>query len=223
MIHAQNISKVYDLKDHKVTALQDVSFELNAASTLAIQGPSGAGKSTLLGIIGGLDAPSSGIIKILGQNVHDSSEKEEALFRNSFLGYLFQFHHLLSDLTIIENVSLPLWIGKVDPQESKQRTLELLDSLGIADLAGRYPAELSGGEQQRAALARAVIHKPKLILADEPTGSLDEKNAQVVFEMLLNLQKELEATLVIVTHRKDYMTQMQHQLVLEKGRVKSFD
>ena len=190
---------------------------------MGIQGESGAGKSTLLALLGGLDQPTSGHVTVFDQNLSNMSESQESSFRNQNLGYLFQFHHLLADLTIYENVCLPLWIAGNNRNKTNPAVLSLFERLGLAGLKDRYPAELSGGEQQRAALARAVIHKPKLILADEPTGSLDEKNAENVFSMLLELQKEIEATLVVVSHRKDYVTQMQHQLILEKGAVKSFD
>lgn len=165
---------------------------------------------------------SSGQVIIHGQDLFALSEKEEARFRSQNLGFIFQFHHLLNDFTILENVMMPLLINKINRSQAQNEAQEMLKRVGILDRKDHYPLELSGGEQQRAAIARAIIHKPKILLADEPTGNLDEKNSEVVFELLCQLNRDLGATLIIVTHSHFFAKKLNHILRLDKGRVQSF-
>lgn len=219
MIKVTDLTKRYHHEGIEINALNGVSFHLPKGRTMAICGSSGAGKSTLLSLLGGLDRPTSGTVEIDSQNMSKLSEKKEAIFRNSHLGFIFQFHHLLNDFTICENVMMPLLIQGVRRGQAQKSALQILDRVGIADKINRYPKELSGGEQQRAAIARAVIHKPKLILADEPTGNLDDTNAQIVFDLLCTLNHDLEATLVVVTHHVEFAKRMNKNLVLANGMV----
>jgi len=222
IVSIENLSKQFTHEHGNISALEDVSLSINKGESLSICGSSGAGKSTLLNLIGGLDEPTSGKVKIKKKCLSQMSEKEQAAFRNRTLGFIFQFHHLLHDFTIVENVMMPLLIQKASRKLARQSAEKLLERVGIADTADRLPQELSGGEQQRAAIARAVVHKPKLILADEPTGNLDEKNGGIVFDLLCELNRDLGATLVIVTHNQKFARRMENILVLEKGKVKSF-
>lgn len=222
MIDAQKLSKIFEQDGQTIAALNEVSFQLPVGQSLAISGSSGAGKSTLLSLLGGLDRPSSGEVHIEGQNLFAMSEKQESVFRNRNLGFVFQFHHLLKDFTIFENVFMPLWIQKQKQKQGRDAVLDILDKVGLSDKIKRYPQELSGGEQQRAALARALVHRPKIILADEPTGNLDESNGGRVFELLCGLNRDLGSTLVVVTHHRDFAKNLERQLVLHQGRLESF-
>lgn len=218
----EKLGKTYAHEGWGVPALQDVEFSLSRGESLAITGPSGAGKSTLLNLLGGLDEPSAGQIVIGGEVIRGFSEERQAAFRQKTLGFVFQFHHLLEDFTILENVMMPLLIQKQDHALSRQRAVEILGRVGLAGLGLRYPQELSGGEQQRSAIARAVVHSPCLILADEPTGNLDEANSGLVFELLCELNHDLSSTLIVVTHQDHFAKKLKRQLKLEAGRVVSF-
>lgn len=222
MIEAIGLSKHFDHEGTVIAALETVSFKLNEGQSLAICGPSGAGKSTLLNLLGGLDRMTAGQVLIHGQNIEKFSEPEEAQFRRTHLGFVFQFHHLLNDFNIQENVMMPLLINKMNRREAENRAHEILDRVGILTRKDHYPKELSGGEQQRAAIARAIIHRPKIILTDEPTGNLDESNGHIVFELLCELNRDLGATLIVVTHNVNFAKKLNHILTLDNGRVKSF-
>lgn len=203
-------------------ALQGVSFGLKKGSSLAICGRSGAGKSTLLNLLGGLDRPTTGSIFVDQKDMTKMKEGEEARFRNENLGFVFQFHHLLHDFSILENVMMPLLIKKMNKNTAQKLAIEVLQQVDIQDKTKRYPQELSGGEQQRVAIARALVHSPKIILADEPTGNLDENNSDVVFELLCRLNHDLKATLIMVTHNNHYAKRLDHKLTLDEGRVAEF-
>lgn len=222
MIEAHNLTKTFQHEGTTVTALEDVTFKLEEGSSMAICGVSGAGKSTLLNLLGGLDRMTAGKVIIHGQDILALSEKQEAKFRRQNLGFIFQFHHLLNDFTILENVMMPLLINKSNKSDSKNKAQEILKRVGIIDRSDHYPKELSGGEQQRAAIARALVHRPKIILADEPTGNLDDSNGQKVFELLCELNRDLGATLIIVTHSLNFAKKLNHILTLDKARVKNF-
>lgn len=222
MLQVQNLTKYYDEEGQRVYALKDLTFEVKLGDSLAICGPSGAGKTTLLSLLGGLDKPSLGQIFVYGRELNSLDDKEEAYFRNAHLGFVFQFHHLLDDFTILENVILPLLIQKIPFGEARERGLALLDKVGISGLSERHPKEISGGEQQRAAIARALIARPKLILADEPTGNLDENNGQAVFELLCKLNRDLNSTLIVVTHHQQFAKKLNHIMVLDNGMMGSF-
>ncbi len=220
MILVSHLSKHYQTDLGLTKALDDVSFTIEDGSSLAICGASGAGKSTLLSLIGGLDEPTSGSVTIENQNLFLLSPKELARFRNRYLGFVFQFHYLLSDFNVIENVMMPLLIGGVSEATAKNEALIMLEKVGVAALAARFTQGLSGGEQQRVAIARALVHKPKLILADEPTGNLDDENSTVVFDLLCRLNHDLGSTLIVVTHHADFAKKMSRVLRLEKGHNK---
>lgn len=218
----QNLTKIYDEEGDKIAALQDVSFALEKGESMAIVGSSGAGKSTLLNILGGLDRPSSGAVILDGQDLQRLGSGREAKFRQDHLGFIFQFHYLLNDFNVVENVMLPLKIQGQDKKSACDEANTWLAKVGLADKSKRLPRELSGGEQQRVAIARALIHKPKLVLADEPTGNLDHANGLKVFELLCHLNHDLQATLIVVTHNEEYAKKLKYCLMLNGGRVESF-
>lgn len=217
-----DVSKKFVHGHDKVLALSHVSLTLEGGQSLAICGRSGAGKSTLLTLIGGLDTPTQGQVIVMGNDYRLMKDGILANFRNRRLGFVFQFHHLLHDFTVLENIMMPLLIAKVREKEAKKTALTMCERVGILETVNRFPQELSGGEQQRAAIARAVIHKPQIILADEPTGNLDVANGRLVFDLLCGLNHDLGATLVVVTHNQDFARRMQKILVLADGKVKEF-
>ena len=200
-----------------VRALDGLSFALPAGSSVAVTGPSGGGKSTLLGLLGGLARPTAGTVTIGGRDVAALSDHELLDFRRRQVGYVYQADNLLPFLTLLENVQLPLTL--VGDHSDVDRCLHLLDRLGLADQTDRLPDQLSGGQRQRAAVARAVVHRPTLILADEPTGALDTANAAAVIELLLGVQTELGATLVMVTHDRAAADRLDQQVELAHGRL----
>lgn len=196
MIDVKGLRKSYgDLE-----VLRGVSLSIAPAELVAIVGPSGAGKSTLLQIVGSLDRPDSGSVTIGGQNIFSLGDKALAHFRNRNIGFVFQFHSLLPEFSLVENVAMPAVIGGDRRTDATRRAMELIDYLGLKDRAGHRPAQLSGGERQRAAVARALINDPKVILADEPSGSLDTANRRELHDLFFRLRKERSQTFVIVTH-----------------------
>jgi len=200
-----------------VFALDGVSFTVDAGSSVAITGPSGCGKSTLLGVIGGLAVPTAGVVRIGGEEVSSLPDRRRSDFRRTHVGFVYQADNLLPFLTVVENVELQF---ALDGRSSGvDRSLELLDKLGLADEAHRLPDHLSGGQRQRAAVARAVVHRPEVILADEPTGALDAANAAGVIDLLLEVRREIGATLVMVTHDRDAARRMDRRIGLRDGRV----
>jgi len=205
--------------DSTLEVLSGVDLSVGTAERLAIIGASGSGKTTLLQIMGGLDEPSSGEVFINEQSLSGASEKEKGLLRNRYLGFVYQFHHLLPEFTALENVAMPLLIRRDSRTDAMQQATELLDRVGLAERLDHKPGELSGGERQRAAVARALITRPRLVLADEPTGNLDAGNGAHILELMLALNQELETSLVIVTHDHSIATQMDRVLVLEGGTL----
>lgn len=220
-IEVNKLTRTFKSEHKKTVALDEVSFTLESSHTLAICGPSGSGKSTLLAMLGGLDRPDSGQVLVDGADVTAMSAAEEAAYRNSVTGFVFQFHHLLRDFDVVENVMMPLIIRGESKNSAMQVASEILERVGLASLQNRRPGELSGGEQQRAAIARALVTKPKLILADEPTGNLDEANGRQVFDLLCQLNRDLKCTLVVVTHHEEFARRMEKVLRLKNGRVVS--
>ena len=198
MLKATNITRNYN----DLSVLKGVDIFVNKGEIVSIVGSSGAGKSTLLHILGSLDRANSGEIWINNQRIDTLKEKELAKFRNKHIGFVFQFHHLLPEFTALENVCIPGWIAGTPKNELEQRALELLKILGLQDRASHKPSELSGGEQQRVAVARALINNPDIVFADEPTGNLDSKHAQELHELFLHLQKTMGQTFLIVTHNE---------------------
>jgi putative ABC transport system ATP-binding protein len=200
-----------------VRALDGVSLTVDGGSSVAITGPSGGGKSTLLGVIGGLARPTWGTVRIGDAKISDLSERDRSNFRRSHIGFVYQADNLLPFLTLLENVGLQLSLnGK---SSGTGRSLAVLADLGLAGLAYRLPDHLSGGQRQRAAVARAIVHQPKIILADEPTGALDTANAAGVIDLLLAMQLEIGATLIMVTHDRDAARRLDRQVRLRDGRV----
>lgn len=200
-----------------VRALDGVSFTVARGSSVAITGPSGGGKSTLLGVIGGLAQPTSGTVRIGGSEISDMSEDDRSDFRRSHIGFVYQADNLLPFLTLLENVGLQLALNGQSSGAGK--SLAVLANLGLAGLAYRLPDHLSGGQRQRASVARAIVNEPEIILADEPTGALDAANAVGVIDLLLGMQREIGATLIMVTHDRDAASRLDRQINLRDGRV----
>jgi len=219
----ESISKSYGVPDAPgyIPILKGLEFALDCGEQAVITGPSGSGKSTLLNLIGALDHPDSGQVLINNENLRKKTEAELAEYRNREIGFVFQNHHLLPQLTLLDNVMLPTVVlkDKVKRSTSQRRALDLLDALGVADRSGHLPGQLSGGECQRAAVARALINSPALLLADEPTGSLDRENAQQLTELLLRLNAEFEVALLIVTHSEILAAQIPGHYYLCDGQL----
>ena len=200
LLQAKNIIKTYNEDKIRTNVLKGVNIDIYSNELTAIVGKSGSGKSTLLHILGTLDKADSGEIIYKGEELLKLSDKKKAAFRNIHLGFVYQFHHLLSDFSALENVMMPMLIAGINKNDAKQRALELLEKVALSEKADSRPSELSGGQRQRVAIARALANNPELILADEPTGNLDEKNAQMVFSLFEKLVKEDKIAVVIVTH-----------------------
>jgi lipoprotein-releasing system ATP-binding protein len=216
----EKIGKEYPTRDKPLVILRRASFELSAGENLAILGPRGSGKSTLLHLIGGMDPPTNGTVKLDGQDPYELGESDLASFRNKNVGFIFQEHHLLPQLSVLENVLVPVMAENDIDASSVQRAKELLDRVGLADRLDHRPAELSGGERQRAAVARSLIRGPQIILADEPTGSLDRANAQSVAKLLIGLQQQEKAMLVVVTHSHEIALLIDRRVEINEGRLR---
>jgi lipoprotein-releasing system ATP-binding protein len=221
MLHALNIEKIFHdgIRDD-LHVLNDVNFSLDKGETSAIIGSSGSGKTTLLNILGGLDKPTSGKVMLNDVDVHELNEKQRCTVRNEHFGFIYQFHHLLPEFTALENVAMPLLIKGCSVDEAQQRAEKVLADVGLDKRLHHKPSELSGGERQRAAIARALIHQPDCILADEPTGNLDRKNAEQAIDLIINLNKEYHTSLVIVTHDLKIAERMDTVYTLEDGIIK---
>jgi lipoprotein-releasing system ATP-binding protein len=219
-LRVENLTKQFPTAGEPLVVLRDVSLELASGENVAIVGPSGSGKSTLLSIIGTLETPTSGRILLDGEDLAALSERELAALRNRRIGFVFQDHHLLPQCTVLENVLVPtVATGRTSPQ-AIQRARSLLDRVGLADRLSYRPAELSGGQRQRAALARALINEPDLLLADEPTGNLDRTTSAEVGHLLLELQRQEQMMLVVVTHNDRLAATMSRRLLLDEGKLK---
>lgn len=215
MIIGKQIKKKYG----ELEVLKGVDIHIAPSEIVSIVGSSGAGKTTLLTILGTLDKPTSGEIEFNGINITSLSEKKLAQFRNQHIGFVFQFHHLLPEFTALENICIPAFINKISQKEAEQNAMKLLDLLGIKDRASHKPSELSGGEQQRVAVARALINKPKVIFADEPSGNLDSANAQKLHELFFTLRDELKQTIVVVTHNEILANMADRKLEMKDGLI----
>ena len=214
MLRAENIVKSYG----GLKVLKGINMEINQGEIVSIVGSSGAGKTTLLHILGTLEKADDGELLFEGERIHLLKPKDLALFRNKKIGFVFQFHHLLPEFTALENVCVPGWIGGESKHKTEKRAGELLERLGLSDKLNSKPHQLSGGEQQRAAVARALINQPGIVFADEPTGNLDSANAASLHQLFLQLRDELKQTFVIVTHNEDLASKSNRVLHLKDGR-----
>ncbi|HEV8423347.1 MAG TPA: ABC transporter ATP-binding protein [Chthoniobacterales bacterium] len=219
MISLQKISRYYQTGERSVRALEDISLEIEHHEFVAIVGPSGCGKSTLLHLIAGLDRPTTGEIVVDNLNLTKADDAQLTEFRRRRLGLVFQFFNLLPTMNALENVSLPLLLQGVTPNEATRRAEELLERVGLTNRANHFVHQLSGGEQQRTAIARALIHRPRLLIADEPTGNLDSAAAKLVLDLLEKIAHEQMATLILVTHSSEVAALATRKIELRDGRV----
>ncbi|MFC2973645.1 lipoprotein-releasing ABC transporter ATP-binding protein LolD [Azotobacter bryophylli] len=219
VLSCRNLGKCYEEGPQSVVVLSGLELELHPGERVAIVGSSGSGKSTLLNLLGGLDTPSEGSVWLAGEELSALNEKERGLLRNRALGFVYQFHHLLPEFTAMENVCMPLLIGRTPIAEARQRAGELLQRVGLGHRMNHKPAELSGGERQRVAIARALANRPGLVLLDEPTGNLDQHTAQSIQELMLELSVSLRTAFLVVTHDPQLARQMDRVLRLEDGRL----
>ncbi|PIT50770.1 lipoprotein-releasing ABC transporter ATP-binding protein LolD [Snodgrassella communis] len=222
VIECEHVSKTYDDGHLQVSVLEDLHFNVRRGQSISIVGASGSGKSTLLHLLGGLDTPSGGTIRLMGQDITQLSQKAVGQLRNQYLGFVYQFHHLLPEFSALENVMMPLLIGRMSKAQAEEQAKAMLDKVGLSQRMAHRPSELSGGERQRAAIARAMVTHPACILADEPTGNLDRKNAGNVLDIMLDLQRELDTSLVVVTHDEELASRFDDVLTVKDGRLLSF-
>ncbi|GFN29781.1 ABC transporter ATP-binding protein [Paenibacillus xylaniclasticus] len=219
MIQLSNVSKIYELEAGEFTALQPTDLTIGQGEFIAIMGPSGSGKSTLLQLLGGLDLPTTGSVKINGIELSGMTEKERTLFRRTKIGFVFQNYQLLPMMTVAENVALPMAANKASKKEIQSTVDRLLQDVGLADKASHYPSQLSGGQQQRVAIARALAMKPAFLLADEPTGNLDQKTGESVLSLLTRLNREEGITIVMVTHDQEAARAASRMIRIRDGEV----
>jgi putative ABC transport system ATP-binding protein len=211
--------KIYGQADNKLIALNEVSLTIQTGHSVALIGRSGSGKSTLLNLLGAVDRPTSGTITIDGTDLSKMSDRQLALFRRRRLGYVFQSFHLVPSLTVFDNVAVPWTLDRALNTDRRTQIHQLLERLGVADKSARYPDELSGGQQQRIAIARAVVHRPALLLADEPTGNLDAHTGRVILDLLDNMRREFGITLIMATHSSEAADRCDRRVTLSDGRI----
>ena len=221
ILRTSQLCKIYMTGPQEVEVLKGIDLEVAAGEIVVIMGPSGVGKSTLLHLIGGLDRPTSGDVLIDGDDVFSLKDKELAVFRNNAIGFVFQFHHLFPEFTALENVLIPGMMHRRDISLVTERAKYILDEIGLGHRLNHKPSELSGGEQQRVAVARALANSPRLVLADEPTGNLDKQNSEALYELILELNKKHSQTFIIVTHNELMAKHAQRVIELEDGRIRN--
>jgi lipoprotein-releasing system ATP-binding protein len=222
ILSCDKVSKSYHDGTSTIDVLNEIDIEINQGDRIAIVGPSGSGKSTLLHLLGGLDRPTAGEVRMQGVSWQSLSEKQRCVLRNRHLGFVYQFHHLLPEFTAMENVAMPLLLGNVSNASAKEQALAILDKVGLANRATHKPSQLSGGERQRVAIARALVHQPGCVLADEPTGNLDNATAVRIIELMLELNEHFNTALVIVTHDQTLAARMNKMLTIQNGVVSKF-
>lgn len=220
VVQAEALAKTYAEGKLRTPVFDGLELAVHAGETVAIVGASGAGKSTLLHLLGGLDTPTSGEVYVAGQKMSALSDAARGQLRNRALGFVYQFHHLLPEFTALENVMMPVMLGGIDAATARQRGRELLERVGLGHRIEHKPGELSGGERQRAAVARALVNKPACVLGDEPTGNLDEKTAATVFELMLELNRAHQTSLVLVTHDRRLARRLDRVLELHEGKLR---
>jgi lipoprotein-releasing system ATP-binding protein len=219
ILACENVHKHFVEAGQRLEVLRGVELQVRAGETLAIIGASGSGKTTLLQILGGLDLPASGAVRLMGHAFADLSDAARGDLRNQALGFVYQFHHLLPEFSALENVAMPLLVRRTPAADARREAQWFLDRVGLGERLTHRPSQLSGGERQRAAVARALVTRPRLVLADEPTGNLDGRNATGVLELMLELNRELGTSLVLVTHSHEIAARMQRVLTLQDGRL----
>jgi lipoprotein-releasing system ATP-binding protein len=217
VLEGKDLAKEFVQGEVTIQVLRAASISVRSGERIAIVGASGSGKTTLLQLLGGLDLPTGGTVEIAGSAMNRLNDTERGLLRNRAVGFVYQFHHLLPEFTALENVAMPLLVRRMSPRAAKERASALLARVGLAQRLTHRPSQLSGGERQRAAVARALVTQPRLVLADEPTGNLDGMNAAQVFELMLELNRELGTSLVIVTHDERLAARLDRVLVLADG------
>lgn len=219
LLRCEQLSKTFQESSQSIQVLSDLSFQINEGEHVAILGSSGSGKSTLLHLLGALDNPTSGSVFFQGHDIFSWSSSKQAQFRNASLGFVYQFHHLLPEFSALENAAMPLLIGGSAKKEALAKAAAMLEKVGLNHRLSHKPSKLSGGERQRVAIARALVHSPKLVLADEPTGNLDEETGASIFELINTLKAQLNTSFVIVTHDNALARQLDRVLVLRQGRL----
>ncbi|HHE3593881.1 lipoprotein-releasing system ATP-binding protein LolD [Pasteurella multocida] len=217
LLHCQHITKYYQEGAQQTQVLKDVSFSMQAGELVAIVGSSGSGKSTLLHVLGGLDQPTSGEVFIQNQSLQKINANQLAQLRNQYLGFVYQFHHLMADFSALENVMMPMLIGKQNKSEAQDRAEKMLTAVGLSHRISHRPSALSGGERQRVAIARSLVNYPALVLADEPTGNLDRKTTESIFDLIKQLNQEQNIAFLLVTHDLALAEKLSRRLVMQDG------
>lgn len=223
IVSAQSLKKSYTQGATQVEVLKGLDFTVNKGEQVAIVGSSGSGKSTLLHLLGGLDTPTSGTLSVGGQDIAALGPKKRGQLRNKMMGFIYQFHHLLPEFSAVENVSMPLLIGGTSANAAHEKAAKMLERVGLDARLNHKPGELSGGERQRAAIARALVTHPKIVLGDEPTGNLDEKTADKVYHLMLELNQELGTSFLVVTHDMRLARRMDRIMLLTSGSLRDFE
>jgi len=219
LIEVSDLWKIYNTNGSNVEALRGIDLKVDQGQTLAIEGVSGSGKSTLLHLMGTLDHPSKGDIKYDGENVLNKSDTELAKFRNNKIGFVFQFHYLLAEFDALENVMMPALINGINKNQAQELALKVLDDVGLSDRVTHRPGELSGGEQQRVAIARSIVLKPRVIFADEPTGNLDRKTGSSIIDLFVKLNQEYKVSIIVVTHNSYVSSYFNKKINLLDGKI----
>jgi len=221
VLQCMGVNKSFRDAGLSVDVLSDINLSIAAGERIAIVGSSGSGKSTLLHLLGGLEEPTQGEVWVAGKKLSELNEAKRGMWRNQMLGFIYQFHHLLPEFTALENVAMPLLIRKTNPSDAKRQAFEILDKVGLSKRVDHKPGEMSGGERQRAAIARALVTKPRCVLADEPTGNLDRHTADQVYQTMLELNAAIETSLVVVTHDETLAHRMDKIYHIKDGKLQT--